>query len=1006
MSPTTKAKAASSLFEKEYKKLNDAQRKAVDTIEGPVMISAGPGTGKTQVVALRVANILRKTQMRPSNILCLTFSVSGAQAMRERLRGLIGADAYGVTISTIHGFCNDLIGANPLVFEKWKAMEQISDIERVRLMNKIIDQTITQTILLNKKYPYIKTREILGKISQLKREGVTSMTDLTSIANTYDTQMQEKSKEGTKAHSQNCEKAQKFRDLLNLFYLYQEELSQSGRYDYDDMINSVVEALDENDWLLQSIQERYQYVLVDEFQDLNGAQYHLIERLISYESVDHDPNILVVGDDDQAIYRFQGANIKNLLSFAERFHKAPIIPLTMSYRCRTEILDAASRLIAHNTERLVGTIKGFTKDLTAHKKESGSVQLIHTSNDMTEPATVADIVEKKLKEGIAPNEIAILTQTNSELMKYHDALRVRGIPVSMHGKLDLLDHPLVQQVITILRAIESPSSSSALAAALACECFSCHPADLGSIFSARRKNKTLLLDELLALDASGEYSASLYYHNITNIITARDVILDLHNKMDSRTAVGTLEYLLKECGFVSSQDDVSQDPMDLVPLYEFFTRMKYRAYEQPGFCFRSLLADLDLYRDPLYPDIRLSYEMPCVAECGIALMTAHQSKGLEFDTVIVPNFREGHWDKRRNPPSVSMPEDLLFGWTKDIQSFEQSQDERRIAYVAMTRAKNTLVFTCPKALSQGDRLKPVSPSGFFAEGGDIQESESDQTAIDVKSMIFGSFVRDIDTELKAFLRARLKSFSLSVTALNHFLEDPTLFLERDLLQVPQEKQSSLVYGNAVHWALKEWGVSIQKRDPLTQEGFLSAFDWYLSEREILTKAEHARLTALGHQSLPIYFAECLKGKSPIISKVEQPISARLINPTDHASKGVPLKGMIDRIDLEHPESRIATIIDYKTGKQKSEREIREGLPPGAPAGAKGGYFRQLVFYALLIKHSRSILEPKNFILDFVGEAGTKPIQRSFEVEDHDKKELESLIITVWNKINELDFSPL
>ena len=178
-------KEFSSAFEKAFAVLNDEQKLAVNTIEGPVMVVAGPGTGKTQVVALRVANILRKTQARPSNILCLTFSTSGATAMRDRLRTIIGSDAYGVSVNTIHGFCNAVIAEHPLVFEQWSALEQISDIDRFRELNKIIDQLLPDLVLVNKKMPHLRTGEILSAMSQLKRDGKSDPAKLRDIAKKF-----------------------------------------------------------------------------------------------------------------------------------------------------------------------------------------------------------------------------------------------------------------------------------------------------------------------------------------------------------------------------------------------------------------------------------------------------------------------------------------------------------------------------------------------------------------------------------------------------------------------------------------------------------------------------------------------------------------------------------------------------------------------------------------------------------------------------------------------------
>ena len=228
------------LFDALYAGLNASQKIAVDTIEGPVMAVAGPGTGKTHTIAVRTANILKKTQMRPGNILCLSFSVNAATEMRERLRLLIGPDAYGVTIKNFHAFCNELIQDNPLVFDEWSALEQVSDVERTREVNKIIDQLLPDIKLVNRKSPYSRTRQIISRIAELKREGKTGREELMGVSREYEAEMSSKSREGTKAHEKNLLAARKFREFLEVFFLYQEMLKKTQRYDYEDMILYVV----------------------------------------------------------------------------------------------------------------------------------------------------------------------------------------------------------------------------------------------------------------------------------------------------------------------------------------------------------------------------------------------------------------------------------------------------------------------------------------------------------------------------------------------------------------------------------------------------------------------------------------------------------------------------------------------------------------------------------------------------------------------------------------------
>ncbi len=976
-------------FEEEFAKLNPAQRQAVETIEGPVMVIAGPGTGKTQVVSMRVANILRKTQMRPSNILCLTFSVSGATAMRDRLRQLIGPDAYGVTVRTIHGFCQDVIEEHPMLFDEWSARQQISDIERYREVNTIIDQLLPDLAIVNPKNPYTRTKEMLGRISQCKREGKVTK-DVREAVGEYEIQMEGKSKPGTKAHEKNLLAARKFAEFAEIFARYQAMLQKTQRYDYDDMILYVIRALSQEDWLLAGLQERFQYILVDEFQDTNGAQYKVIDLLTTYATLPQDPNLFVVGDDDQAIYRFQGANLSNILSFRQRFPRAAVIPLTISYRSTQSILDAAGKVIAHNTERLVGRIEGLQKDLKAASGEEGEPPvLLRPPNDMAEPWLVSDLIDERLRT-VPAKEIAVLTQTNSELRGFYDVLRSRGIPVQMTGKVDLLTHPKVMQANAILRAVHKPNDNGLLAAALSAECLACHPADLASIFAHCREQKCSVMDVLRTLDAAVD--SNLFIRNRDALIHARDLILDLHQKLPTRTVIETVEKVIHEGGLLSKE---GMDPLDLAALQEFFNRVKGRLEEQPSFTFEQWMADIAFYENPEYGELRMSYELPHLESDGVQLMTAHQSKGKEFETVILVNFRDGHWDKRRNPASLAIPEDILFGWQKEQKSFEQHQDERRVAYVSMTRAKRELIFTCPHELTSGSKAREVAPSAFFAEAGNLPELEGNLKDPTQASTLLHPPIRHIDDELRSFLRKRLETFALSVSGINRFLEDPREFLEVDLLQVPQLSGYALAYGNAVHWALRQWALQMQRGMPIGKEQFLGEFRNFLLQREYVADGEMRNLLHLGEEALPRYFDARLDGATPVIYNVEGAFTAHLEDPSGPDGVSVPLKGRIDRIDQEHPDSPRVTVIDFKTGRPQAEAEIRNG-----------DYFRQLQFYAVLLELSRPILEPKEFVLDFVGEREEHPIVRSFQIGDQDKTDMKKLIRDIWAKVTALDFTPL
>ncbi len=961
-------------FEREMGRLHPAQRLAVESIEGPVICIAGPGTGKTQVLALRAANILRKTHAKPGHILCLTFSNAGVSAMRERLRAIIGPDAYRVVVETAHSFCNSVIQDHPHVFQSFSALTHVSDLERIQMLNKIIDQLPVECELIRSRSPYRRTREILGRISELKREGISERADLERIARAFDIEMAEKHRPGTKAREQSLQRARLFREFLGIFQSYQEELQRSERYDYEDMILLVLRALRQEDWLLASLQERFLYILVDEFQDFNGAQHALIRLLSEDPTGDRSPNLFCVGDDDQSIYRFQGANITEMLTFHKRFPKAPIIPLTQSFRCSQAILDAAGRLISENEERLVKKIPGLTKDLKSGTDTHGAKPtLISVASDLTEKWVVCDLIEERLRAGVRPSEIAVFTYTNAELPALEEAFTARGIPVSLTGDRDLLRESAVLQAIAILRAALHPRDDALFAGALGCACFGCHPADLGRLFVTRVQKRTSLLD---LLTRTGE--AELF-QDWSSLLRVRDCIMDLHAGLSSRTVLETVRVTLAGSGLLDASD-----PRTFVPLVALFSSIEARALERPGFGVSDFLEDLSVYLSGEYRGLRFTFSMPHLAE-GVELMTAHQSKGLEFRTVILTNFRRGHWDARRNPSSLAVPEHLLYGLEKETKIFGESQDERRVAYVAITRAREEVIMTFSREVQSGDAVRTAEPSSFAVECG-AEEQQRDIKDLSVLQLALRPITRAMDHALEDFLRERIESYRLSPTALNDFLRNPILFRDRHLLMVPEEGDPILAYGNAVHHALAKWAVALQEHRALSSEDLVKACSEHLRRREILSTADLERYEAEARDTLPRFLAR-LEAPSPVIAHVEKSLSAYV--------EDIPIKGKIDRIDVAAPDSRRAIVIDYKSGRPKSAKEIEDF-----------GYLRQLQFYALLIEKGGLLLEPEEFRLEFLGDRETDPKTVSFIVSEREKRELQELISAVWAKITAFDFTPL
>ncbi|MBL7751565.1 MAG: ATP-dependent helicase, partial [Chitinophagaceae bacterium] len=453
-------------FKEEYQKLNPQQRVAVDAIEGPVMVIAGPGTGKTQILASRIGKILLDTDARPENILCLTYTEAGVVAMRKRLLQFIGPDSYKVTISTFHGFCNDVIQENLNLFEK-TALDPISDLEKAAMFKELIDGLPKNNPL--KRYRgdvYFEATRLQKLFSDMKREGWTPAFMLERIDEyisslptrdefIYKRKYKEFNPGDPKQHliDEAKEKMETLKAAIREFDRFQELMRKKNRYDFDDMINWVIRAFETNKNLLANYQEQYQYILVDEYQDTSGTQNRIVQLLINYWD---KPNVFVVGDDDQSIYRFQGANVENMLDFAQQYREAlSTVVLTNNYRSTQPILNVSKNLIERNEERLVKKIDGLSKDLLSANEKIRDLThtplLFEYQKIRDEMIGITLQVEKLVKSGVNPGRIGIIYRENKYGDELSAFLRQRGIPVYTKRSQNLFEIPLARKILNMLR---------------------------------------------------------------------------------------------------------------------------------------------------------------------------------------------------------------------------------------------------------------------------------------------------------------------------------------------------------------------------------------------------------------------------------------------------------------------------------------------------------------------------------------------------------------------------
>jgi len=464
-------------YKQNYDQLNAAQKKAVDIIDGPVMVIAGPGTGKTQILATRIGNILRQADIQAHNILCLTFTDAATIAMRNRLVQIIGPEAHNIHIYTFHGFCNQVIQENLDLFGNYRQLEPLTELEKVDVFAEIVDGLPKDHRLKRLKGDYnFEATRLANLFDLMKKENLDSddvhdniQLYLNNIKNYgpdspnykkfYYSKKYKEFKAGDlkqKEWDKLIEKMEDLKEASNLFPLYKSIMDRIGRYDYNDMIDWVLKRFQADGNLLSNYQERYQYVLVDEYQDTNGAQRQIFELLISFW--EDNPNAFIVGDDDQAIYKFQGANLTNLKEFYSKYNPELIV-LENNYRSSQPILDLAKLLIELNQERIINEPDiSVNKDLIAANQDRLNITIKPTIRNFTnvvhEQAWIAQQLKAKMNTDEALENIAVIYRKHSQVEKLVNALEKEGIPLNVKRRVNILYHPLVDNLLNLLTYIQ------------------------------------------------------------------------------------------------------------------------------------------------------------------------------------------------------------------------------------------------------------------------------------------------------------------------------------------------------------------------------------------------------------------------------------------------------------------------------------------------------------------------------------------------------------------------
>ncbi|MBI5356277.1 ATP-dependent helicase [Candidatus Collierbacteria bacterium] len=969
--------------------LNPAQKKAVEAIEGPVMVIAGPGTGKTQTLTLRIAHILKSTDTPPNGILALTFTDAAAREMRERLVKSIGPTAYYVNIQTFHSFCSSVIQGRPDIFQSMGQLEPLSDLERAGLFRNLIDNGDYQAIRPNGA-PYLYIRDLVSSIANLKREGISPEEFQKLLAENPPPDAKDKY-------------FQRNLDLVKVYNDYNSELKKLNRYDFEDMISFVTQAFSQDKNLLLEHQEKFLYILVDEYQDTNAAQNALLLHLSSYWG--QNANLFVVGDDDQAIFRFQGASIENILSFHKLFKKAEIVVLSENYRSQQLILDASREIISRNRLSLVNSMPQVEKNLRSaiNKSQVEKIRVARFSSSAVELFFAASEIQKLIKAGEDPNEIAVIFRNRSDGTEMADMLSRFDIQFNLEGGQDILTRPVIEKLIMLMKTIEEIRNGQEgvdLFTLLNQPFFNCGQLDILKLSRFCADKKIKLWDGLISLPPNLNDPASL--------INARKILSQL--QQDDADGPFTLffEKLIHKTGFLDwclKSDDSIEKLNSVNSLFSEIKKLNSANHNLRLKDFLEIIALMIEQKVPIYEedlDIKTG---------AISLLTAHKAKGREFSTVFIIKAIDGKWGNNLVRELIKLPTEIISN--TDLSIKEKNEDERRLFYVALTRAKKRIYITSAIAGSTEQRKKEsvetmflseipekfldrIDPSGYERQGKKILEVLLKVPAPQKSTL-----------EESKFLSGIVKTLILSPTALNTYLNCPYKFKLNNLLRAPRAKAIPMSFGSAIHKALEIFFREFKKTQKMPSVAILRSTFKMALEKEILTSIENERLLKRGLNVLEeyvSYYKDLLVPPFEVEKFFGYGFSKIVLN-------GIPLGGKIDKIEKisENREQETgnneggqkARVIDYKTGSAKSRNEIE-----GKTAQSNGDYKRQLVFYKLLADLDKTFkLTVSEAELDFVepDRSTGKFKKERFTITETEVEKLKKTIKNVWKDILDLKF---
>ncbi|HSX32385.1 MAG TPA: ATP-dependent DNA helicase [Candidatus Saccharimonadales bacterium] len=1084
------------VYDQALQALNKAQREAVETIDGPVLVVAGPGTGKTQLLSVRVGAILASdAAMLPGNILCLTFTDAAAANLRERLIEKIGLGqaAYQVAIHTFNSFGSWIMSTYPEYFFAWREAATADELTSYRILESILQKlpgdhplaaqshddsffAIKQVQnfigdckranlspdealaiidanqatyelyapLLAKHWParmtdkdaLPKVQACIAALETAKVPGVKTkdITDLSTLilqglhaAQAESDALSGRSKTTPLTAWKNdwleldAEKRWIFKAAkhyaklaaaADVYKQYQQELDNQGLVDFNDQIMAVLAALNTHEELRLNLQERFQYVMIDEYQDTNRAQLQMARHITDASVHEGRPNIMVVGDDDQAIYRFQGADMSNIAAFEAAYKDPKIIRLDQNYRSNQAVLTPARKVSTQITLSLE-KLKGISKELGINVTQTGQGTSLHDFEYETNHyAWVAAEIKRLVASGAKGKDIAVLARQRNQLDALVPYLRDLQVPIDYERRENVLEQSHVVALLTLARLAHALSEQRLNDAdvlwpeVLSHPMWGIPPVDIWRIAREADAQKVLWLDVIFGQEGTPARAVADFIYSLSQQAGTMPLEHALDALIGLQTQTTTDDVFISPFKAYYFGDDLfNEQPANYLTLLSHLSciRRHIRNYQQ-GTARMLTLADLVQFVDSY---ARAGLTMTDTAAHredadAVRLLTTHKAKGLEFTTVFIIGAVNDVWHKLGgNRQRFSYPNNL-----QEIKPSDNDDDDAlRLLFVAMTRARQDLHICYFKKSEDGKSHQPFAPLLDTGVQADTPEASIDTAALasQYEQRWLNRHASVEHADKHELLADRLQNYQLSATHLNNYLDvtrgGPLYFLTQNFLHFPAGQSIEATYGSIVHDVIRRAHDQISMGSTPDIDALITHFKTKLVA-EALSDHDRAQLMSRGEEHLHIFFTQSLPTFTAD-QKAEVSFKHQGVVLGD-----ARLTGSLDRIDVDKA-GRQLVVVDYKTGEPFSKWDLTASINDHSRVKLHN-YRRQLLFYKLLVDGSPewggSGWQTHQGMLQFV-----KPNQygkiTSLTI-DYEPEELEHtqlLIKAVWQRIMALDF---